>query len=385
MKTEVNYTLPKLCNRDGNLSKQWYVYFYYTDYCGKKSQFRYSLGINTFKTKKERETEANAIIKALILQMQSGWNPITNKIEKDEISRDTTIIQCLDEILSIKKSYITTESYRTFNNQVSLFENWLVNQKLDRLYIINFTKEHAWKYLDYLLKERKYCGKTYNGHLSFLRNFFNSMKERRYIDESPFDGFSYVRQEVGKNNVYSEYEEQIICEYLLKNNPQFYLATRFVKYCFLRRTELGKLQIKHINWTNKTITIPSDNAKNRIQDSVTIPKSLEKLIFEYYLLSLDPNTFIFGKSGNKHTFTPSMEKLNRMDNFTDYQRIINDKLNIRKECTFYSWKHTGVVELYSLTKDPYVVMRQCRHHNIEMTMIYLRSLGCGVNEQVREW
>ena len=47
--------------------------------------------------------------------------------------------------------------------------------------------------------------------------------------------------------------------------------------------------------------------------------------------------------------------------------------------------HTGVVDLYNHTKDAYIVMRQCRHSDIKMTMIYLRSLGCGVNEQVREW
>lgn len=77
--------------------------------------------------------------------------------------------------------------------------------------------------------------------------------------------------------------------------------------------------------------------------------------------------------------------MKRIDDLSDKQRVVNKENNIRSECTFYSWKHTGVVDLYNHTKDAYIVMRQCRHSDIKMTMIYLRSLGCGVNEQVRDW
>ena len=117
-----------------------------------------------------------------------------------------------------------------------------------------------------------------------------------------------------------------------------------------------------------------------MQDSVTIPGTLERMIEKAGFLELDPETYLFGKH-----FEPSLEWLNRVDDFSDMQRDINSRLGIGKGRTFYSWKHTGVVELYNLTKDPYTVMRQCRHTDIKMTMIYLRSLGCGVNEQVREW
>ena len=44
-----------------------------------------------------------------------------------------------------------------------------------------------------------------------------------------------------------------------------------------------------------------------------------------------------------------------------------------------------VIQFIVYKKNAYIVMRQCRHSDIKMTMIYLRSLGCGVNEQVREW
>ena len=59
--------------------------------------------------------------------------------------------------------------------------------------------------------------------------------------------------------------------------------------------------------------------------------------------------------------------------------------NIKSVKIYNANATTGVVDLYNHTKDAYIVMRQCRHSDIKMTMIYLRSLGCGVNEQVRDW
>ena len=250
----------------------------------------------------------------------------------------------------------------------------------NNIYVYNFTYYHARKYFDYLLKDKKYCGKTYNGHLNTLRSFFNGMVEREIIRANPINGIKQVRQETGKNTTYSQKEEKSLEEYLLKSNKNFFYATRFVKYCFFRRSELSKLQIKHINWEGKTISVPSGIAKTRIQDSVTIPKSLEKYIIEMGLLELSPELYIFGKN-----FVPSETRMKRVDDLSDKQREYNRLLDVKKECSFYSWKHTGVVELYNIVKDPYIVMRQCRHSDVKMTMIYLRSLGCGVNEKVRMW
>jgi len=374
-----NYSFPKLCDRGGDLSKQWYVYLYYTGSDGVRKQFRYSEGINSLKTKRERRAEANALVEAITALLKKGWSPITNTMEASENIQPKTISAAFDEIFEIKKAYLTSESIRTYKNQIDLFKGWLVKKKLDHLYTQNFTADHARKYCDWMLRDKKYCGKTYNGHLTMLRTFFTEMVNRKYLPTSPVAGFKFVRQEVGKNTTYSEVDEKKFEEIRYKN-PEFYLATRFVRYCFLRRTELAKLQVKHISWSNKTIIIPSKNAKSRVQDSVTIPGTLEKLIELSGLLHLDPETYIFGKY-----FKPATKAINDLDDFSDRQREVNRVLGIDKGRTFYSWKHTGAVELYNLTKDPYTVMRQCRHTDIKMTMTYLRSLGCGVNEQVRGW
>ena len=382
MKTENSFSIPKLCNRSNDLSKSWYVYFNFTDSSsGVTKQFRYKHGINVLKTKRERERVAGAWITALHSDLQQGWNPITEVIEK--VQNDVTISQALDSILSIKKSFLTPRSYKTYYDQVSFFQKWLVLAKYDRLFVQNIPKQLAQQYLDYLLRDKGYGGKTHNSHLGTMITFFNCILDRYPLKQNPFVGIAKVPEDIGNNTTYSKAEEKLIDKYLIENKKNFYFTTRFVRYCFFRRSELSKLQVKHIRWDNKTIIVPAKSAKNRRQDSVTISKSLEKIILEMNILDLDQNTYIFGHPGKQ--FKPSMDKMKRVDDFTDIQRKVNKHLGIKEECSFYSWKHTGAVELYNLTKDPYTVMRQCRHSDIKMTMRYLRSLGLGVNEQVREW
>jgi integrase len=56
-------------------------------------------------------------------------------------------------------------------------------------------------------------------------------------------------------------------------------------------------------------------------------------------------------------------------------------LNYPSDLTLYSWKHTGVVAAYKAGIDLYSIMRQLRHHSLDMTQIYLKSLGLVKNEQ----
>lgn len=378
MKSIETYSLPKLCDCKGDLTKSWYVSFYYTDsLTSEKKLFRYKLGINRYKTKAKRTKEALAIIEALMDKLSAGWNPFTGETNG---VKDTTTFDAMFEILQLKKSYITARSYKTYYDQINLFGKWLIETNHDSLYAYNITPIIARQYFDWLLKVKRYSGKTYNSHLTTLRTFFNALVERGYIHSTPLEGLKTVRQTTGDNTTYSKEEEDMLIEAMSAEDPWFYLATRFVKYCFLRRPELARVQAKHINWESKTIVIPAENSKSRRQDSITISKTLEALIEDYRLLELRPNTFIFGKG-----FSPSPVRMKRVDDFTDLQRAYNKRFNVKAECSFYSWKHTGAVELYQLTKDPYVVMRQCRHTDIKMTMIYLRSMGCGVNEAVRGW
>ncbi|MDD3078076.1 MAG: hypothetical protein PHH37_03105 [Paludibacter sp.] len=145
------FTIPKLCTRGGDINKSWYVYFYYTSGAGIKKQFRFKQALNTYDTKKEREREAGAMITVLHDRLLSGWSPIIDEIETTALNNDVKLIDALDNILSIKKSYITPRSYKTYYDQINLFKKWLtIVAHKDYLFVQNFNKKQAQNYLDYL-------------------------------------------------------------------------------------------------------------------------------------------------------------------------------------------------------------------------------------------
>ena len=183
----MTFTIPKLCDRGGDLSKQWYVYFYFRTKEGRK-QFRFSEGLNSLKTKRERRAEANGLIEALTIHLKSGWNPVTKTVdEPKEFTAPKTIPDAFDEVYEIKSAYLTKESQRTYKNQAKLFVDWLKDNKLAHLHTHAFTSTHARRYCDYLLKDKRYCGKTFNGHLTMLRTFFSELVARDYMPASPVD------------------------------------------------------------------------------------------------------------------------------------------------------------------------------------------------------
>jgi integrase len=149
-------------------------------------------------------------------------------------------------------------------------------------------------------------------------------------------------------------------------------------YCFLRRTEIIRLRIGDIDFENKTITVQSEASKNRKQECVTIPSEFEPILYEMGLNLLPKHWYIFS-----YNLSSGESRLAKPDYITELHRKYLDFLEIGKEKTLYSWKATGASDLFNATKNPYLVMSQCRHSDIKITMIYLRSLGLQVNEQIR--
>lgn len=203
-----------------------------------------------------------------------------------------------------------------------------------------FTHLQALEYVDYLKRERKYSSKTCNDTVGYLKTLFFILVERDIIKSNPFCKIKKSKEEKGKNVAFTPGEIDKVIKYMKIHNERFYYATQFVRYVFIRRTELMYLKVHHISIENQTITIPSEVSKTGKQDSITIPRSLEKVIKEMNLDKANPYDYLFGKS---------METCNRR-----IGRVAD-----------FSLEHTGCIELYRIVRDPYVVCRQCRHSDIK--------------------
>ena len=69
---------------------------------------------------------------------------------------------------------------------------------------------------------------------------------------------------------------------------------------------------------------------------------------------------------------------------TERFRKLIKELNLGSDYTLYSWKHSGVVAAYNAGIDIKTIQNQCRHHSLEQTDIYLKSLGLGVSQAINQ-
>lgn len=374
----IQFTEPRICDCGGDMTKQWYVYFTCTDLVRKETkQFRYKLGINRVKEIRKRKKAAKEAVEAIKdLLYNDGFNPFEKSVQGDKC----ILLDCLWDMFDIKKLSVRLRSRQTYKHAIDLLSRWMGIKSLSRMEVGDFQKKHAIEFVDWLQKEKSYKGKTVNSTVGDLKAMFYMLVDREICKSNPFTVIKKLKEEEGKNVAFTPYEIEKVLKYMRKVNIRLYYATQFVRYAFIRRTELTGIKVGNINLNSHTITIPADISKNGKHDSVTIPKSLEKIILEMGLNKADPDLYIFGKG-----LETCKSKLRRVADISDAHRDIIEALDMRRELIFYGWKHTGCVELYNIVKDPYVVCRQCRHSDIKMTMRYLRSLGLGINEAVRDW
>lgn len=371
--TGPHFTQPKIIHYDKDLSKKWFVYFRYY-HKGKWQQKIVRAKINRYNTVSERMRESVYLRDALSHMLRhENWNPFEDEYPTRE---NITLIKAIDEMLATRRN-MKPKSIRTYNDIGRMFKSWLSQNGYKHLYAHNFKPVMARAYLDYLLIQRKYCGKSHNGQLGILKTLFNAMLEREIIEKNPFKGIKELPEDTGKNVAYTADEQKRIKEYLYAHNRRLYYAVQFIYYCFLRRSELIRLRVADIDFNNMTIRIPSEVSKNRRQESVTIPRSFEPVLYEMGLDRIPEDYYIFG-----FRFQTCGRKMAKPDNLTYSFKKVLDKLAIKGK-SLYAFKHTGAVALYEATRDPYIVSRQCRHSELKITMIYLRSLGLTVDEAVR--
>lgn len=371
------YTSPRLYHSNFDLSKKWFVAFRFTDIQHNiTKQFQYRGDINKHQSKAKRLEEARALIQALSEMLESGFNPLSNTIHEPKKTNTQNLIYILNYHNSIRENTIKPESSRTYKDVTKVFSHWLKSVSMEKIMPDQFSKILARKYLDHLL-EKGYGPNSHNKHLSCLITLFNLLLEREIIKINPFVGIRALRKEIGKNIAFTASERSKLSELLKIENPNLFFFVQFMFYCAMRRTEILKLKICDIDLINNAILIRSDSAKNRKQETISIPPAFKNDLLKKNIRSFNPNFYVFSKN-----MIPGPVQRKKPDAISNTHRKFTDRLKIDKSKGLYSWKHTGTIVLYNEIKDPYSVMRHLRHHDLQTTMIYLKSLGLNENKLV---
>lgn len=330
----------------------WFVHW--RDETGRQHRKRGK--INRIKSLREKREYGQKLCDTINRELRSGVSPL-----------NPPAVVVLREIVDGKKSSLRRRSWQSYHYAINAFERWLPDPGVK---IGDITRHDARSFLDHLSQSQ--TGKSVNGVRGFLTAIFNHYGQRNEGFVNPFLGTPKYRQEVGKNIAFTDKQKNALWDAM---TPELRLFTRFIYFTYIRPLELLRLRVGDVRTDMGVIIIHGHQSKNRLQQSVEIADSFlgELQAMEYD--KMPGNWFLFGRG-----LKPGPESLGRNKVSKRHSKVLESMEFNNPSLTLYSWKHTGVVAAYKSGIGVYDIMRQLRHHSLDMTQIYLKSLGLEKNE-----
>lgn len=371
MDTSQNHTFKKLfidykpaeIQRGNN--GDWRIVFY-VKVPGKEKMKRFRRRIPSISSKTERNQYAKRMAASINEQLRKGWSPFYDGAAQNNMTLFENAIQKhLDQAERKCKDNLLREdslrSYRSFSKNILQYLKEIGKEKMlcveiDRSFIINF--------LDELYYKKKRTARTSNNYLSFISQMCVFMVDRNYISKNPTEKIEKRKVGKKKREVLPDYLREQIFKYQFQESRAYLTLCLCVYFYFIRRTEITKLQVKHISLERDTIFLPAEISKNRINGVVTIPKRLKSLLADHIKGSYE-NDYVFSSDNYK-----TGQKQVQPKKISDEWAKMRKALNFESKFQFYSLKDTGITNLLLQGVAAKKVRDQARHHDIRITEKY---------------
>ncbi|VTP97800.1 tyrosine-type recombinase/integrase [Sphingobacterium daejeonense] len=356
------YTVPRVNVGAKQRSKQeqakckWFVEFTYN---GKRT--RLSNQLNRLKDYNEKLDAFNALKDVVHQQLKDGVygmpveKPVVIPSVKDAVKAFIKWHKDKGSRLKTIQSYQSKLNYFT-DELGDTPVNYIYHKDVDDLLIT-------------LSKDLKWSPKTFNNAKGVYTGLFQFCIDSRYIDVNPCSRVKtkYVGKS-SKNKAFSKDDFNAIMVEVEKD----VMLSMFVKsiyYTCIRPKELTQLQVRHIDFDKRIISIPSDISKNKKDGVVHIDDNYYDLLKEYYF-NAPSNAYLFCNDTILWGNTPY--QANR-----PYKRFVKILSNLgldNKGYTLYSVKHYSNVQKYLAGFTVAEIMICNRHHSLAETENYLRHL-----------
>ena len=376
--TSLPYKPAKLYFAKGDLTKEWYVEFFFLQpgTIDKYKRFKERFDINRIKTYKERYDYGKELEKFLNEKLKSGFNPFTAVKRQDDgdFKISAQLLKVTNQ-LGKNASKVTQASYRCMYNRLVKF---LEEKKLTYLYISLFTLEHARTYKQWALHERNLSVKTVNDSISHLGMFWDEAIEMGLTQQNPFRVLPKAkkRDKIETKDVrfepFTDKEMRVIFPWLKDNGYADRIAFyAMIFYAWARPIEIMRLRIKDIELDRDLISFKTGETKNSNAAYVQIVDPLKIIFEEMKLHTYPPDYYLFSDD-----YKPGVRMLNKSLPSKHWKLTIKNELGVKKD--MYALKHTGNIE-YLLKNKGNTNLKwqqmQNRHSSSVVTDRYNRKLG----------
>ncbi|MFC4817631.1 tyrosine-type recombinase/integrase [Flavobacterium sp. GCM10023249] len=202
------YSEPKIYTANDDLSVRWYVYYSFRNPIDGKltRQKNVYLGVNRFKTLKERTKAIEGLRKKLLQLLENGFNPYETQAsnEKPKNYTVTSAIEKYNEYLSGEHEYVHRRKIVSKGHRdeairfCRLFSETLEKtDDIKQMRIEKVSQNHVANF--YSWAETHYGPSTFNKCMSGLKSFFDFLINVEEIEmKNPFE--TYVSKSVQKSD-----------------------------------------------------------------------------------------------------------------------------------------------------------------------------------------
>lgn len=382
----------RLVHHDYDLKKRWYVLYYAWNVATEKlERVRLFEPLNRIKKLNERIHTGEQMVRIINGKLDAG-----KVLGKDQINRASTdsptkltLLNAIEWVKEQKQADGHRKSYyRTFSTLKNTLEKWLNHNAQPDFPLKQFNEQDARNFFNYLRDEQKRSNKTINNAIDNLGIAFNYLqKDKEIWKRNPIQTITTLPVISQKHAAYSDKQiatvKKKIAEYKTPRAKQLQLFINFIYYLFIRPNEAVQLRVQNIDLKENRLMIKGRTSKTKFDEYVELPLPVRKAIIDAKLMKYPGEYFVFGLPG-----VPDSKGLTVQTFWKLHRKILNktELAKLDSQFTLYSYKHSGVISLYKLTKDIKRIQRQCRHKTLEQTNTYLRDLGLLTEyDQLKGW
>ncbi len=345
--------------------ENWRIVFYVRKPGTDKMQ-RFRRRVKKISGQQNRMRYAKRICAELNAKLYDGWSPFVESYAKNEYKLLNEVMDLFLEQCNrrLKDHLLRPDSLRAYTSYIKNIQDYMQATGKTEMFTVEFNKKFVLNFLDHIYFYKKRSARTSNNYLAFCNLLATFMVDREYLAVNPTSGID--RRKIGKKKreIIPPAVRNEIFKYQAVHNKNFLTLSLTVYFCFIRRTEISILRVKHINLIENTIFIPKEISKNGKDGIVTIPKKLKELL----LIHLDGATkedYLFSSDN----FKPGKVRL-QPKKISDEWAKMRTVLKFKQEYQFYSLKDTGITELFLLGVPTIKIRDQARHHDIKITETY---------------
>lgn len=374
MSQEFPYKLCRLA-KSSSLERPWYCEYYAWD-CLRADLKRCRVVLNQ-PTEDQRISKYNIESRKIDRLLKKGY--VLNKPDDERLAINvfddrSYLSDAANYFLKYHQKIVKKKTYESYATDIKRLKAYLEYYDIWQTRIGDFDASKMNSFLDWLTIQRKLSNRSRNNTRGTMATMFNWYINREIIEKNPAAKIKQLPTTNKKHLAFSMDQAKLLMGMIKKDEEfQLHLYLNIMYYCMLRPgAELRYLKVGDIK--DRAIYIRPENAKNRQGEFVPMPDALIDLVASYEIRTYNADFYVFGEKN-----CPGPIHVGRDYFYNKYQLLLKKAGLHNKGFDVYSWKHTGVIQLWISTQDVDLIRNQCRHRDVATTMKYLRYLGLFTN------